>query len=163
MSGRLERGSMRSIVARVLLVLAIGSVIVSLLWRVQTAAPTSSERLPLSPSQAAHRQTKPVLPSTAIYAGAPGWLHTDGTRIVDAKNHPIRLASINWYGAEGGTFVPGGLSNLSYMNILRTIKHLGFNSIRYAFSNELVETNPVIRRHVDANPQFRGKRALQVM
>src|SRR5438270_229944 len=163
MSGRLERASMRSTVARVLLVLTIGSIIVSLLWRVQTASPTSSGRLPLSPSQAAHRQTKPVLQSTVTYRGAPGWLHTDGTWIVDANNHPVRLASVNWYGAEGGTFVPGGLSNRPYMDILRTIKSLGFNSIRYAFSNELVERNPVIRRYVDANPQFRGQRALQVM
>jgi endoglucanase len=90
-------------------------------------------------------------------------LHTAGTRIVDAKNRPIRLASVNWYGAEGPTFVPGGLDRRPYMDILRTIKSLGFNSIRYAFSDELVETNPVIRRHVDANPAFRGKRALQVM
>ena len=103
------------------------------------------------------------IPLAPAHGTIPGWLHTDGTWIVDAKNHPIRLASVNWYGAEGATFVPGGLSNRRYMDILRTIKALGFNSIRYAFSLELVETNPVIRRHVDANPGFRGKRALQIM
>jgi endoglucanase len=103
------------------------------------------------------------LPLAAPRGTIPGWLHTAGTRIVDAKNRPIRLASVNWYGAEGATFVPGGLDRRPYMDILRTIKSLGFNSIRYAFSDELVETNPVIRRHVDANPAFRGQRALQIM
>jgi hypothetical protein len=57
------------------------------------------------------------IPLAPAHGTIPGWLHTDGTWIVDAKNHPIRLASVNWYGAEGATFVPGGLDRRPYMDI----------------------------------------------
>jgi endoglucanase len=49
------------------------------------------------------------------------------------------------------------------MDILRTIKYLGFNAIRLPFSNELVERNPVVHLHIAANPEFRGKHALQIL
>ena len=127
-----------------------------LLQSAQTGA-TQMARIPLQPPGA------PPIPLAPTHGTVPGWLHTDGAWIATAQNRRVRLTSVNWNGAEGSDFVPGGLSRRPYMDILRTIKYLGFNSIRYAFSNELVETNPVIRRHVDANPQFRGKRALQIM
>ena len=136
----------------------VGAVLVA---RTQAARSTSSAQRSIAwPRPTPTARPLPLAPPSGT---VPGWLHTDGTWIVDGKYRPIRLASVNWYGAEGATFVPGGLDRRPYMDILRTIKYLGFNSIRYAFSNELVETNPVIRRHVDANPGFRGKRALQVM
>jgi endoglucanase len=136
----------------------VGMVLVE---RTQTARRITATQNPIArPRPTPTARPLPLAPPRGTI---PSWLHTDGTRIVDAAGHPIRLASINWYGAEGATFVPGGLANRPYMDILRTIKYLGFNSIRYAFSNELVETNPVIRRHVDANPGFRGKRALYIM
>src|SRR5262249_17081600 len=75
----------------------------------------------------------------------------------------VRLTSVNWYGAEHGSFVPDGLDSRPYINILRTIKYLGFNSIRLPISNDLVETNPVVRQHVAANPWFRGMHALDIL
>ncbi len=94
---------------------------------------------------------------------APGLLHTDGTRVVDAAGRAVTLASVNWYGAEGPDYVPGGLDQLPYMRILLTIRALGFNSVRLPFSNELVERNPRVYEHLRANPGLVGKPALAIM
>jgi endoglucanase len=109
------------------------------------------------------RPTAPLLPLAPAHGTLPGWLHTAGTTIVDAHDRPVRLASVNWDGAETTNFVVGGLAERPYMSILRSIKGLGFNSIRILFSNELVERNPVVRRHLTANPHLRGKRALEIL
>ena len=93
----------------------------------------------------------------------PGWLHTGGTRIVDAHGRGVVLAAINWYGAEGPDFVPGGLDRRPYMDVLLTIKALGFNAVRLPFSNELVERNPRVFKHLEANRALIGKHALEIM
>lgn len=104
-----------------------------------------------------------ALPLPRHITPVPGWLHTDGTRIVDAHGHAVRLIAVNWYGAEGPDFVPGGLDRRSYMQILLTIKGLGFNTVRLPYSNELVERNPRVYRHLDANPALRGRHALSIL
>jgi endoglucanase len=43
------------------------------------------------------------------------------------------------------------------------VKSLGFNAIRLPYSNELVETNPVVTETIKANPALRGKHALDVL
>lgn len=103
------------------------------------------------------------IPLAPPHGALPGWLHTDGTRLLDARGHTVRLSAVNWYGAEGPDFVPGGLAYRPFTSILRTIKYLGFNTVRLPFSNELVERNPVVRAHLDANPWFRGMHALDIM
>ncbi|HEX8917219.1 MAG TPA: glycoside hydrolase family 5 protein, partial [Chloroflexota bacterium] len=50
-----------------------------------------------------------------------------------------------------------------YTHVLDMVKQLGYNTIRLPFSNELVETNPIVTTGVAANPQFRGVHALDVM
>lgn len=94
---------------------------------------------------------------------ASGYWHTAGTQILDAQGQPVRIAAVNWYGAESATWVPGGLDFQPYTTIMNTIKLLGYNTIRLPFSNELVERDPIVRRGVAANPEFRGLHALQVM
>lgn len=145
---------------RAFVVLAGVTLCLMLLGGVQAARLASS---PHQPVPAPHRSHRPPLPLAPPHGTLPGWLHSAGTQIVDAHNHPLRLASVNWYGAEGTDFVPGGLAFRPYMDVLRTIKSLGFNSIRLPFSNELVERNPIVRRHVEANPQFRDKHALDIL
>ena len=86
-----------------------------------------------SPFQCDTNDLAPI-PLAPAHGTIPGWLHTDGTWIVNAQNRHVRLASVNWNGAEGPDFVPGGLDRRPYMDILRTIKSLGFNSVRMATS-----------------------------
>lgn len=93
----------------------------------------------------------------------PTWLHAQGTQVVDANGAPVRLAGVNWYGAESPDFVVGGLDYRPYQAILQSIKLLGYNSIRLPFSNELIERNPVVSARVAANPQLQGLHALDIM
>ena len=93
----------------------------------------------------------------------PTWLHADGTTIVTAGGDTVRLASMNWYGAEEQDFVVGGLDFQPYQAILQKIKLLGFNSIRLPISNQLVEQNPNVNAHLAANPELQGLHALDIL
>ena len=105
-------------------------------------------------SMAAHGQQISVEPP----------LHTRGHQIVDAANHGVRLTSVNWYGFDQKEFVVGGLDHASLATIVSEIVALGVNSVRLPWANETLEHNPVVRDYaVKANPQFKGKRAMEIM
>ena len=90
-------------------------------------------------------------------------LRTRGRHIVDARGARFKLASVNWYGASDENFVPGGLDVRPRAAIARTIRALGFNSVRLPYSDELVLRNPLVERGlVAANPDLLGSRALDV-
>ncbi|HEX8918897.1 MAG TPA: cellulase family glycosylhydrolase, partial [Chloroflexota bacterium] len=101
--------------------------------------------------------------SPAYHSFLPGYWHTSGTQIVDANGDPVRIAGVTWYGSESAYWVPAGLDYQPYTHVLDMVKQLGYNTIRLPFSNELVETNPIVTTGVAANPQFRGVHALDVM
>ena len=91
-------------------------------------------------------------------------LHTEGVRILDAANRPVRLTSVNWYGFDEKEYVAGGLDHAPLAQIVEQIRQLGVNSVRLPWANETLERNPVVPGYaVAANPQFKGKRAMQVM
>jgi endoglucanase len=92
-----------------------------------------------------------------------GPLRTEGNQIVDAGGNPVRLAAVNWYGAESADFVPMGLNRQPVGAIADEIADMGFNAVRLPWSNELVECNPrVSPRLVSANPQFDKQPAMKV-
>jgi endoglucanase len=91
-------------------------------------------------------------------------LHTSGYHILDAKNRVVRLTSVNWYGFDQKEFVAGGLDHAPLGRIIEQILALGVNSVRLPWANETIERNPVVPDYaVKANPQFRGKRAMEIM
>ena len=91
-------------------------------------------------------------------------LHTAHHWIVDAKGHRVKLAGVNWYGADNVEFSVGGLAYRPLSAIAHEVKVMGFNSVRIPWSNELVETNPVVPDYaVAANPALKGKRALEIL
>ena len=91
-------------------------------------------------------------------------LHTAHHRIVDAKGQRVKLAGVNWYGADNIEFSAGGLAYRPLAAIAHEVKALGFNSVRIPWSNELVETNQVVPDYaIVANPALKGKRALEVL
>jgi endoglucanase len=90
-------------------------------------------------------------------------LHTQGRWILDANDERIKLASVNWYGAESKDFVVAGLDKAPLATIAAQIRAAGFNSVRLPWSNELLETNPpVAAARVSANPTLAGKPAMDV-
>ena len=91
-------------------------------------------------------------------------LRTEGHRIVDARNRPVKLASVNWYGFDQKEFVAGGLDHQALAAIVKKIEEMGMNSVRLPWANETFEKNPMVADYaVRANPQFKGKHALEVM
>jgi endoglucanase len=101
--------------------------------------------------------------ATAQQTTAPP-LHTNGYPILDSKNRVVRLTSVNWYGFDQKEFVPGGLDHAPLEKIIEQIHALGVNSVRLPWANETIEKNPVVPDYaVKANPQFRGKHAMEVM
>jgi endoglucanase len=98
-------------------------------------------------------------------AAAPraGYWHTAGSRIVDSTSRTVRIAAVNWFGMEDRYYVPAGLEHRPLDDIIARVAQLGFNAIRLPFSNELVERNPLIQQHIQANPGLRGLHALQVL
>ena len=91
-------------------------------------------------------------------------LHTNDRQIVDAAGHGVRLTSVNWYGFDQKEFVVGGLDHAPLATIVSEILALGVNSVRLPWANETLERDPVVADYaVRANPQFKGKRAMEIM
>jgi endoglucanase len=91
-------------------------------------------------------------------------LHTSGHSILDSAGHGVRLTSVNWYGFDQKEFVAGGLDHAPLATIIAQIRTIGVNSVRLPWANETLESNLVVPDYaIKANPQFRGKHAMDVM
>jgi endoglucanase len=110
------------------------------------------------PASASNPSACTISPATS-----QGYWHTAGNRILDSNGRLVRIAAINWYGMEDQYFVPEGLAQQPLDALLARVRALGFNTIRLAFSNEMVEKNPVVSAHLDANPALKGLHALDVL
>ena len=108
----------------------------------------------------------PLFASTnAVAAGVgSGYWHTNGHRIEDSENRPIRLAGINWFGLETSNFAPHGLWARGYRSMLDQIKAQGYNTIRLPYSNQLFDSGST-PNGIDfgQNPDLAGLTGLQVM
>ncbi|REH29619.1 endoglucanase [Kutzneria buriramensis] len=102
--------------------------------------------------------------TTAVATPTTYPLHTSGRWILRPDGQRVKLASVNWSGAESPEFVVGGLDRATIGHIAGWIRANGFNSVRIPWSNEMYEHNPVVAdRYVRANPELKGKRALDVL
>jgi endoglucanase len=99
-------------------------------------------------------------------AQGTGYWHTSGNKILDSNGETVRIAGINWYGAETPDYLVHGLWAQDYHTVLNNIKSLGYNVIRIPFSNQLVESNPVPTNYSNyvngpVNQALVGQTALQ--
>ncbi len=103
-------------------------------------------------------------------------LTTSGRFIVNPTGHRVKLASVNWYGAEAADFIAGGLNCQSIATIAREIRDDGFNSVRLPWSNAMYEEDPrtcstsTIDQpcvspglYQEANPGLRGRDAIEIL
>jgi endoglucanase len=118
---------MRSLLGILACAVALGSAVVG-------GSPASASA---SHSVAAHLSVR-----RAAAAGSGYW-HTSGNQILDSANNPVRISGINWYGFETSSEAPNGLWSQDYKAIIDDIAHLGYNTIRLPWSDQMVEDNPV--------------------
>lgn len=129
------------------------------------------------PATSASRHTRAVIAYTVgalaglvgltSIAGADvgaGYWHTDGHRIEDSANQPLRIAGINWFGLETSNFAPHGLWVRGYRSMLDQIKSQGYNTIRLPYSNQLFDAGST-PNGIDfgQNPDLAGLTGIQIM
>jgi len=94
----------------------------------------------------------------------PGFLSTQGTNIVDERGRKIKLAGISWFGGETGNLSPHGLWAQPLTKLINVIKDLGYNHIRYPWTNEMfkagAKTNSI---NAMVNPELEGLSPLEIM
>lgn len=93
-------------------------------------------------------------------------LSVSGTQFVDPDGNPVRLKSVNWFGAEGLNYTPHGTWLRPWKDIIDQIAGFGFNCIRLPFSGDTTtagRTPPTTAIDADQNPDLVGKTALQIL
>jgi endoglucanase len=97
-------------------------------------------------------------------AGAAGFLHTSGAKILDSHGNTVRLTGVSWFGLETGNFAPHGLWSRKLGDMLDQIKSVGFNVIRVPFSNQLFDASST-PNGVDPtlNPDLKGASGLDIL
>ena len=103
----------------------------------------------------------PPLPPGTI---ANGPLHTEGRNLVDSDGHLVHLTGVNWFGFETETFVPHGLDVRNWRDMLAQMVHVGFNTIRLPYSNQLFDPTSVpVGINYQINPDLKGLQGLALM
>ena len=105
--------------------------------------------------------TATALPAAA--ASPVGWLHTKGSRILDAKNADHVIRATSWFGMETASCAPHGLWQIRLDDGMAQIASFGFNAIRLPFSNECLASEQSSGIDYALNPALEGRTPLQVM
>lgn len=73
--------------------------------------------------------------------GLTGFLHVEGSKLVDSLGKSVRLTGVNWFGFETSNESPHGTWARDYRSMLKQIHDLGFNSVRLPWSNAIMRAN----------------------
>ena len=109
-------------------------------------------------------------PLTAMAAdNNDDYLHTDGSKILDANGKEVRLTGIAWFGNETPNYGFHGLWANTYQNLLNIVADNGFNILRVPLSVELVNKwrtgEPPMSDSINdyIAPDLKGKNSLDIM
>ena len=84
--------------------------------------------------------------------------------LIDTAGKQVHLVGINWFGFETESFAPHGLYARNYLDMLHQIAHLGFNTIRLPYSNQLFDPASLPTNiNYTLNPDLRGLHGLALM
>jgi endoglucanase len=90
-------------------------------------------------------------------------LAVSGRYITDTLGTRVKLAGVNWAGAEEDALTPGGLDYRHRDDIAAQVAAWGFNHVRFQFAhNTVLSTAPVPASAVTANPDLAGQTPWQV-
>jgi endoglucanase len=93
-----------------------------------------------------------------------GPLHTAGAQIHNAQGQTVVLIGVNWSGFETQSFAPQGLNVRNYQDMLDQMAHLGFNTLRLPYSNQLFDPKSTPTGiDYSLNPDLRGLQGLALM
>lgn len=94
----------------------------------------------------------------------PGYLHTEGAKIVDHTGQTVRLTGINWFGFETTNYAPHGLWARPMSAMFEQISELGYNTVRVPFASQLLDPG-IQTSGVDyaQNPDLQGKHGLALL
>ncbi len=93
-----------------------------------------------------------------------GPLHTDGAQIKNAQGQTVAIIGVNWSGFETTSFAPQGLNVRNYQDMLDQMAHLGFNTLRLPYSNQLFDPGSAPTGiNYTLNPDLRGLQGLALM
>lgn len=127
----------------------------SLLLLAVIADPAASAAASLAFSHAAGR---------GGYLLPPGWFTTKGAQIVDEHGNPVRLASVGVPGDDGLNGAPRFLHAVNYQKTMQDMVADGFNTIRIAWSDLTLESNPKPGAiNYALNPDLQGLSSMQVL
>jgi len=93
-----------------------------------------------------------------------GFLKAVHSELVDTSGCQVQLTGVNWFGFETSTFAPHGLWARNLQDMLKQIAHIGFNTIRLPFTNQLFD--PASKPNginYQLNPDLKGLKGLALM
>ncbi|HXI59863.1 MAG TPA: hypothetical protein VNO55_27535, partial [Polyangia bacterium] len=98
----------------------------------------------ISPDTVTREDASPDVVTAGVVADGALPLSTCGRWLVDAQGRRVKLAGVNWYGANDVKLVVGGLDKVSLASVAGKIRELGFNSVRLPFSNEMLHSTAAV-------------------
>mmetsp|Transcript_55205 Transcript_55205/g.118692 ORF Transcript_55205/g.118692 Transcript_55205/m.118692 type:complete len:694 (+) Transcript_55205:37-2118(+) len=107
-------------------------------------------------------------PQLAILEELAFPLRVSGRWVIDSTGRRVKLSGVNWSGSHMKQLVVGGLHTARLETLVKSIKHMGFNSVRMNFALSMLKVgtsqflpapHPALLK---ANPQLTGMSALEV-
>ena len=106
----------------------------------------------------------PGSPASQSKIAATGALSCAGAKILDSTGKEVFLTGVNWFGFETRHLLPQGSGLRNYQDMLNQMAHLGFNTIRLPYSNQLFDSASVPTGiNYALNPDLRGLQGLALM
>jgi endoglucanase len=106
-------------------------------------------------------------PAAAAGGTGVGYLHTNGSKIVDSTGATVRLTGLNWFGMETSNLTFHGLwagKPATWTEQLQHMAQLGFNTIRVPFTGQALAPGAVAQSiNTDTNPDLVGNTPMQIL
>ncbi|KAI8910258.1 Endocellulase E1 [Gorgonomyces haynaldii] len=103
-----------------------------------------------------------LVEAAAVASFGSGYWSTSGSNILDSNGNVVKLAGVNWFGAETSSYFPHGLWSVSYKQVIDQMATNGYNSLRLPWSNDIIRDPYPNGINYQANPDLQGKSSLQV-
>jgi endoglucanase len=141
-----------------------GGPVVKSLRLVSVSSPPDPQPDPTPTPTPTASPTTPFPTPVPPVGNAPGYFHTEGSKIVDSEGRVVKLTGVNWFGLETSNFAPHGLWARSMDSMLDQISELGYNCLRVPFCTEMFDQGSVPNSiNTSLNPDLAGLNAIGIL